>query len=94
MLEHICWKIMELTVAVLLLVKWYSFWPLTEIYCNLLQSIAIIFFLGKSTHNQRIERLWRDVFEGCLDLFYEIFSFLMSWVMCKCGVSTMFIFPY
>ncbi|KAK3751318.1 hypothetical protein QZH41_019535, partial [Actinostola sp. cb2023] len=31
---------------------------------------------GKSTHNQRIERLWRDVFEGCLGLFYQIFDFL------------------
>ena len=31
---------------------------------------------GKSTHNQRIERLWRDVFEGILALFYEIFTFM------------------
>lgn len=29
---------------------------------------------GKSTHNQRIERLWRDVFGGCVVLFYELFS--------------------
>jgi len=28
---------------------------------------------GKSTHNQRIERLWRDVFAGCLTLFYDLF---------------------
>ncbi|XP_076840674.1 uncharacterized protein LOC143485214 isoform X2 [Brachyhypopomus gauderio] len=28
---------------------------------------------GRSTHNQRIERLWRDVFGGVLDLFYTIF---------------------
>ncbi|XP_028516339.1 uncharacterized protein LOC114575527 [Exaiptasia diaphana] len=33
---------------------------------------------GKSTHNQRIERLWRDVFEGCLGLFYQIFNYLES----------------
>jgi hypothetical protein len=32
--------------------------------------------IGKSTHNQRIERLWRDVFEGCLSLFYQIFQYL------------------
>ena len=29
--------------------------------------------VGKSTHNQRIERLWRDVFAGCLSLFYDLF---------------------
>ena len=28
---------------------------------------------GKSTHNQRIERLWRDVFEGVLGLYYQLF---------------------
>ena len=32
--------------------------------------------LGKSTHNQRIERLWRDLYGGCLSLFYEIFHAL------------------
>jgi hypothetical protein len=28
---------------------------------------------GKSTDNQRIERLWRDVYEGVLSLFYQMF---------------------
>ena len=31
---------------------------------------------GKSTHNQRIERLWRDVFEGVLSYFYQLFYFM------------------
>ncbi|KAK0152016.1 hypothetical protein N1851_006586 [Merluccius polli] len=29
---------------------------------------------GRSVHNQRIERLWRDVYVGVLDLFYTIFT--------------------
>lgn len=47
-------------------------WNLTY-FCNIENTFV---FLGKSTHNQRIERLWRDVLEGCLDLFYEIFMFV------------------
>lgn len=31
---------------------------------------------GKSTHNQRIERLWRDIYEGVLGYFYDLFYFL------------------
>ena len=31
---------------------------------------------GRSTHNQRIERLWRDVFSGCVCFFYYFFYFL------------------
>lgn len=29
--------------------------------------------VGRSVHNQRIERLWRDVFSNVLGLFYDIF---------------------
>lgn len=32
--------------------------------------------VGKSTHNQRIERLWREVFEGVLGLYYRLFYFM------------------
>ena len=32
--------------------------------------------IGRSTHNQRIERLWRDVYGDCLSLFYQIFQYL------------------
>ena len=32
--------------------------------------------VGRSVHNQRIERLWRDVFSGCILFFYSFFYFL------------------
>ena len=32
--------------------------------------------MGRSVHNQRIERLWRDVFQGCTVLYYQLFMHL------------------
>ena len=31
---------------------------------------------GRSIHNQRIERLWRDVFDGVLYIYYQLFYHL------------------
>ena len=31
---------------------------------------------GRSVHNQRIERFWRDLFVGCISVFYHLFYYL------------------
>ena len=32
--------------------------------------------VGRSVHNQRIERWWRDLFQGCILVFYNLFYLL------------------
>ena len=34
--------------------------------------------VGKSVHNQRIERMWRDVYQGVIGLYRDLFYYLES----------------
>ena len=34
--------------------------------------------VGRSVHNQRVERWWRDLFQGCIVVFYNMFYELES----------------
>ena len=36
---------------------------------------------GRSVHNQRIERMWRDIFCGCTYIYYNLFHYMED-----CGI--------
>ena len=36
------------------------------------------FITGRSVHNSCIERLWRDLFQGCTMLYYNLFNYMES----------------
>ena len=42
---------------------------------------------GRSVHNQRIERLWRDVFSECLSVYYHLFYYLENSGILDCDNS-------
>lgn len=41
--------------------------------------------MGRSVHNQRIERLWRDLFTGCISFYYHLFYQMEDMCILDCN---------
>ena len=50
---------------------------------------------GRSVHNQRIERFWRDLFSGCISVFYHLFYMLEDMrLLDPCNADDLFALHY
>lgn len=51
--------------------------------------------MGRSVHNQRIERFWRDLFTGCTCLYYNLFHHLEDHrILNPCNATDLFCLHY
>ena len=51
--------------------------------------------MGRSVHNQRIERFWRDLFGGCTCLYYNLLYYIENTgVLDPCNTSDIFCLHY